>query len=108
MSTQFPKKISENGWYELSNGETVRGEEAAREAEERLAEDTVLDEMEDAEREDEDSKGPLAGNFEEDEEDDDLEGKVCVNCGAPATFVDDPPTARKAYFCTVHRPVYLR
>lgn len=103
MSTEFPKKISENGWYELSNGETIRGEEAALKAEEELALEEDLDETEEV------SKGPLVGDFErETEEEDDLEGKVCINCGASATWVDDPPTAKKAYFCTVHRPVYLR
>lgn len=32
----YPKHISDNGWYELSNGETVRGKDKAIEAQKEL------------------------------------------------------------------------
>lgn len=35
---QYPKKVTDNGWYELSNGERVRGEEKAIRSQKELDE----------------------------------------------------------------------
>lgn len=131
---EFPKKISDNGWYELSDGTTVRGEDAAREAEQRLADEdlalatdpefvadreeaereyadgetTTLDEFnqELAEEESEEGLGPLSDPRDFDPRN--LEGKKCANCDRDAVTADVPSTANPVYYCDQHRPVYLR
>lgn len=102
--SEFPKKISENGWYELSDGTTVRGEEAAREAEQDLQ--AVADEEELVHEESEEDPTPSAQAA--DEEDLNPQGKKCANCGREATVVDNPPTANPVFYCDQDRPVYLR
>lgn len=130
MAEGYPKKISENGWYELSNGERVRGEDDAIEAEARLdKEDEVLAndpefvaDREEAEREYEAGETQTLAEFEQELEEEKgpapireqagpeaLDGKTCANCERPASVVDDSRrTVNKVYYCHRHKPVYLR
>ncbi len=97
--SEFPKKISDNGWYELSDGTTVRGEDAAREAEERLQEDIPDTEFE---------PEPLGVAVEEEETPTTLDGRKCANCDREATVRDAPRTANPVDYCDRHKPAYLR
>lgn len=92
-SDTYPKAVSDNGWYELSNGESVRGKEAAEQAQ------AYLDEHgEDLPEEEWDEVVEAAS--------DDVE--PCANCGGPSEFKDNPGNANPIHYCARCRPAYMR
>lgn len=110
MSDTYPKKVSENGWYELSDGTRVRGEDEAIQAQ------AVIDDGGEVETDETGDPIGLAdpataaddGEPEEASSEDALSGKSCANCELPATVKDAPRTANTVYYCNRHAPVYLR